>query len=246
MEDSSRSLIVITPTKMNAKSTRISGGCIRRNSAQLWMFVLSLLLLSIQFDVVGSSTPNFTECNLNCPAGIECVIGKVNHLASIFNSTTDNNVDTTDTDELSWNGMHCNCPPGKTGVMCEVEFDSCSSTGSNSHVCYNGGQCIQGITDYFGNEQMFCDCTTAMDTTNDLIYVGKYCEHAVVLSPDDLADDDSSPTPGSGGGGDSGGNNSATPPVNSTTTDAEDTIRLCQENPEVFCLNGGSCNLNYA
>jgi len=38
-------------------------------------------------------------------------------------------------------------------------------------------QCIPGILDYYGNEQLFCDCSSAVDEQG-FPYVGKFCEHS--------------------------------------------------------------------
>jgi hypothetical protein len=64
---------------------------------------------------------------------------------------------------------------GWTGVLCDKKFETC--TDQPGHECYHGGQCIPGLLDKYGNEQLFCDCSTThsagMDGTH---YVGKYCE----------------------------------------------------------------------
>ena len=52
--------------------------------------------------------------------------------------------------------------------MCDKKYETCSN--QNGHECYNGGECILGLQDKYGNEQLFCDCSNAQG------YVGKYCE----------------------------------------------------------------------
>jgi hypothetical protein len=70
------------------------------------------------------------------------------------------------------NNMHCACPPGWTGIMCDHKYESCS----DNHECYHGGECLAGgLTDTFGNEQLFCDCNNAI-SSDGTKYVGKYCE----------------------------------------------------------------------
>jgi hypothetical protein len=77
--------------------------------------------------------------------------------------------------------MHCVCPHGWTGIFCDVPFDTCYAPGdtdeneTNVHHCYHGGQCIPGLTDHYGNDQLFCDCTDARDEQGRP-YLGKYCE----------------------------------------------------------------------
>ena len=57
---------------------------------------------------------------------------------------------------------------GWTGILCDKKYETCSN--QNGHECYNGGECILGLEDKYGNEQLFCDCS------NTIGYVGKYCE----------------------------------------------------------------------
>ena len=56
--------------------------------------------------------------------------------------------------------------PGWTGILCDQKYETC--TNQNGHECYNGGECILGLQDKYGNEQLFCDCSNAKG------YVGKY------------------------------------------------------------------------
>ncbi len=57
---------------------------------------------------------------------------------------------------------------GWTGILCDQKYETC--TNQQGHECYNGGKCILGLEDRFGNEQLFCDCSKANG------FVGKYCE----------------------------------------------------------------------
>lgn len=47
-------------------------------------------------------------------------------------------------------------------------------------------QCIPGLSDFFGNEQLFCDCSDALDEYGNP-FVGKYCE---VQSKEDCGSED--------------------------------------------------------
>jgi hypothetical protein len=78
--------------------------------------------------------------------------------------------------ETSRHGKHCACPAGFTGMFCMRRYESCGGT---DHKCYNGGKCIPGLKDIYGNDQMFCDCSSARD--EDLNhYAGKYCEKKAI------------------------------------------------------------------
>ena len=70
-------------------------------------------------------------------------------------------------------GMRWACLQGRTGQLCNVPFETCSG----SHKCYHGGQCIPGAYDAYGNEQLRCDCYSAMDPATGDPYVGDFCEH---------------------------------------------------------------------
>merc|ERR1712232_1243399 len=94
---------------------------------------------------------------------------------------------------------YCECPYGWTGVKCDIIFESCSITETDHHNCYHNGRCIPGLIDKYGHEQLFCDCSNAVDYNNNQ-YVGKYCEHP--------------------------------------------SVDYCADNKN-FCVNGGSCNIDY-
>jgi hypothetical protein len=62
---------------------------------------------------------------------------------------------------------------GWTGLFCDKRFETCDNQAG--HTCYHGGECIPGLEDKYGNEQLFCDCTNARGSDGTK-YVGKYCE----------------------------------------------------------------------
>jgi len=83
--------------------------------------------------------------------------------------------------EIQRNGMHCACEKGWTGLRCATPYESCIYSGINDTglTCYNGGKCLSGLADIYGNEQLYCDCSNASQTTingNVTTYVGKYCD----------------------------------------------------------------------
>lgn len=67
---------------------------------------------------------------------------------------------------------------GKTGLKCGRTYVGCTD---RQHKCYNGGRCIPGAADRFGNDQEFCDCSDAIDDFG-VTHVGKYCEIPVPVT----------------------------------------------------------------
>lgn len=107
------------------------------------------------------------SCDLACPANAPCVEGKANFTDHPQPAGDEFDFHTT----LSVNGQHCACPHYLTGVLCDVKFETCDG----DHLCYNGGKCIPGLLDELGNEQLYCDCSSAV--VDGVQYVGKWCEH---------------------------------------------------------------------
>jgi len=62
--------------------------------------------------------------------------------------------------------MHCVCPYGFTGVLCEHHVQTC---GGNEHACFNGATCVKK------GGQYSCDCATSHSSN---AYAGHMCEHA--------------------------------------------------------------------
>lgn len=124
--------------------------------------------------------------DLDCLQDAPCVEGDADY------SDHPKNYDGTEFDfhsETSVAGAHCACPHGWTGVTCDTKFETCDG----SHKCYNGGKCVPGLADKYGNEQLYCDCSNAADPGTGKPYAGKYCEQladeesggAVYCSDDD-------------------------------------------------------------
>jgi hypothetical protein len=110
---------------------------------------------------VTTTTSSAQDCTLNCPVDAPCVLGQADfsgHLIEIDHGLSN---------------MHCDCPPGWTGLLCDRKYETC--TDNNSQSCYHGGECIPGLADQYGNDQLFCDCSDAI-ATDGTMYVGKYCE----------------------------------------------------------------------
>jgi len=110
-------------------------------------------------------------CSLDCQHDAPCVSGHADF--------SDHPVDPADNSQAldfhsatqDENGMHCACPHGWTGLECTVPFETCDG----QHPCYFGGECIPGLADQYGNEQLYCDCSNAWDDDGNS-YTGKYCE----------------------------------------------------------------------
>jgi Notch-like protein len=114
----------------------------------------------------GSDQP---ECGLDCFHGDVCVPG----VADFSGHPTKQNGDVLDIHvEVERHGYHCACHPGYTGLRCGLKYEDCADI---DHKCYNGGTCLLGLSDIYGNDQLFCDCSGAVDE-NGVKYVGKYCE----------------------------------------------------------------------
>lgn len=112
--------------------------------------------LSCVFVVVGIlvvAAPSVARaqqsCDLDCPIDAPCTINQATGMP------------------------HCACPPGWTGQLCNVLYESCGLFGS----CLHGGTCVLSSfeKDAFDNRQLVCDCSTAK-TSNGISFVGKYCE----------------------------------------------------------------------
>jgi len=108
------------------------------------------------------------KCTLVCQQNAPCNIGKAN----FTDHQTAEGTTLTFLDQGSASNMHCVCPQTWTGLTCNRKFESCDG----DHNCYNGGECIPGLKDSYGNDQLFCDCSHARDE-HGYNYVGKYCEH---------------------------------------------------------------------
>jgi hypothetical protein len=116
------------------------------------------------------------ECTLDCPVDAPCTVGSADF--------TKHNLALGLTSDGT---MHCACPFGWTGLLCDHKYESCTET--DDHACYHGGSCIPGLSDRYGNDQLFCDCTDAV-ASDGTHYVGKYCETPFDQICDHSHDDD--------------------------------------------------------
>ena len=127
-------------------------------SSSAWFLGLLAIMVTTTSMVAADSSDS--SCTLNCPADAPCQLGEADFSSHEISLEHGSN-----------HGMHCACPYGWTGILCDHRYETCD----NSHRCYHGGECISGSTDNFGNDQLFCDCTKAV-AADGTQYVGKYCE----------------------------------------------------------------------
>lgn len=134
------------------------------------MIMMKVPLLALLLAASSSNAQEMTTvdptCPLDCKGGGVCVRGNADFTEF---STTENSMPFLK--DLNNGGYFCECPAGRTGLLCEREYQSC---GDGSHFCFHGGKCLSGIRDVYGNEQHYCDCGEA--TFEGKNYGGKFCE----------------------------------------------------------------------
>ena len=77
-------------------------------------------------------------CPLDCKGDGVCFRGNADF--SKFTATEHSMPFLTDTNQ---NGYYCQCPPGRTGLLCERQFESC---GDGLHFCFHGGKYRIGVS----------------------------------------------------------------------------------------------------
>ena len=126
----------------------------------------------------SSHTNTSWVCPIDCFNNTVCVLGNQTtqgHATSPVNGSALNIHN-----QLNVDGYHCACPPGLTGLRCDTPYENCND---GVHICYNGGTCMPGLQDEYGNEQLFCNCNTASSQYNNSVrYSGKYCEEEIDLN----------------------------------------------------------------
>ena len=142
----------------------------RRSSFSL-LAVTSSLLLAVQDEVVvqaqsssfGGALVVDPGCPLDCKYNGICTQGDADF--SQFDPATDTSTTTAGQHPMPFlrdanmGGYHCDCPPGRTGLLCDRQYESC---GDGQHYCFHGGQCMTGLNDQFGNKQFFCDVSVTI------------------------------------------------------------------------------------
>ncbi len=111
-----------------------------------------------------------------------------------------------------FNGYTCTCPPGYTGVDCQINIDDCAG-----NPCQNGGACADGINGYT------CNCAPG--------FTGAQCQTDI---------DDCAPNPCQNGGvcSDQVNGYSCACPPGYSGAQCQTNIDDCAGNP---CQNGGAC-----
>jgi len=121
--------------------------------------------------LVGVARAQDVPCGaITCQNNSTCMDGSTDFEDHVQPDGTVLDIHPTDT------STHCLCKPGWTGVACDVPYRSCDQT---SHKCYHGGECVLGLIDKYDNEQLYCNCDSAIDAEGN-VYVGKYCEQKAI------------------------------------------------------------------
>jgi hypothetical protein len=84
----------------------------------------------------GDSSPSSSECNLPCRNQGVCVVG-----ASDNNQASRRAADLLFVDTELLDGMHCHCPDGYAGALCQYQLRHCG--GENDLVCLHGSLCVE-------------------------------------------------------------------------------------------------------
>eukprot|EP00578_Thalassiosira_sp_NH16_P016203 CAMPEP_0181125462 /NCGR_PEP_ID=MMETSP1071-20121207/27064_1 /TAXON_ID=35127 /ORGANISM="Thalassiosira sp., Strain NH16" /LENGTH=759 /DNA_ID=CAMNT_0023210909 /DNA_START=46 /DNA_END=2325 /DNA_ORIENTATION=+ len=103
----------------------------------------------------------FTDCRLECERGT-CAKGFKSYDDLIGTGPFPAQLAF---DIISDTGEHCVCPPGYTGLRCEIQAEKCGP----DKYCYNGSTCRHDETG-----TPMCDCNSAH--TNEVSYAGSSCE----------------------------------------------------------------------
>ena len=98
------------------------------------------------------------ECSLPCENDGHCFFGETNE-------TPYDQLDFSTVIKAESSEMHCKCPPGVTGFLCEIKVEVC---GAYEHHCENNGVCVKEDQDWV------CDCDKAITDTS---YAGAKCEN---------------------------------------------------------------------
>eukprot|EP00522_Entomoneis_paludosa_P009396 CAMPEP_0172440214 /NCGR_PEP_ID=MMETSP1065-20121228/922_1 /TAXON_ID=265537 /ORGANISM="Amphiprora paludosa, Strain CCMP125" /LENGTH=675 /DNA_ID=CAMNT_0013188999 /DNA_START=26 /DNA_END=2053 /DNA_ORIENTATION=- len=135
----------------------------------------TLALLMVSSWARGESVP----CgSIKCENDSVCIQDSPNFEDHVLPDGSTLDIHSTNTD------THCACPPGWTGVSCDIRYHACDGS---SHKCYHGGECVLGLIDKYDNEQLYCNCDMAQDEEGNR-YVGKYCEQqSMIYCGDDLS-----------------------------------------------------------
>ena len=116
-------------------------------------------------------------CTMECRNGGSCQLGRAIHG---FASELLEDQDRLHVTAYS-TSMHCVCPTGWTGLLCEVKLRNCPST---THGCNNGHKCILSEDD-FGKPFRHCECDGVLSDFT-LPYAAHYCgQTATVFCSED-------------------------------------------------------------
>ena len=108
------------------------------------------------------ATNEIRTCNLNCQNGGLCRLGEEKDAKQVQNYY--------DIDDNDY--MHCECPTGFAGNLCEEATSACSSI-----ECLNGGECFEVDDPITGTTKGECNCEPAYDYDKEIFYAGEFCQY---------------------------------------------------------------------
>jgi hypothetical protein len=105
-----------------------------------------------------------SSCTLTCQNGGSCQFGM-----PLMQDDNEEDVDQTGYTTFTY----CLCQEGYNGKRCEkAKSNPCGDT----HICYHGGKCVEGVVEEVGgDDDFYCDCT--VDDPSDTHYAGRFCEY---------------------------------------------------------------------
>lgn len=107
-----------------------------------------------------------------CHNGGQCVLGRAIHgfAAELLDDEDNIHFDQRNTT------FHCKCPPGWTGLACEIKLVECPA----NQTCFNERKCLLSEDDY-GTPFRHCECD-AYQTDFSLPYVAHFCGQTATVS----------------------------------------------------------------
>jgi len=120
----------------------------------------------------GSAYEKFrpSECTLSCRNGGKCIFGIKDY--GDHEDMEESSISGNPNFAKHEGGMHCVCPDGYTGLICQIPAEKCG----NELYCYNGAECNRAVNSD-GTSRSFCNCATAASNNNDKSFAGMGCQH---------------------------------------------------------------------
>lgn len=125
---------------------------------------------STEKDLVFGDSCLHTSNALQCTNGGACLIGSGDSIAGHFAEFT--NLPFSMVKDPFHEDMHCSCPRGFAGLLCEHEVSFC---GNDEDVCFHGGVCLRTSSGYS------CECEAHLNA-DEPAALGEKCEHVATTS----------------------------------------------------------------